>query len=399
MGEHDFRHGDAEHIAGLRADGDSLTIELNAPSHDFLERISVPFLCPVPIGTPWIPGGAGAYAGYPHRAAMPVSSTGPYYIADHLDGEYSILKPNPNYPGPRPAFDAVALREGVDPGIAVGQVEGGSWDGMVHVFDPILTPTGPVAAKYGGEDVADDDLRFYPVPFPLTGFFAFNASRPAFSDPDVRRAAALVVDREKLAAIWGNKPTDQFLPPVVPGFEDRELYALDGSGVDEARALMGGRTVSAVFGIPAGNERFRLEAEVVRSNLAPIGIDIEIREFPDLGSASRAPDTEIDMMGAGDDLPFVETASFLTDLMFYAMPRSWLPEGVAEQVVALDELSGVERQSAAVALADRLATDEVPIAVDLYGAVPILLAPSLGCRAFSPVGYGVDLAGLCPSQA
>ncbi len=396
-GEREFRHGDADHISGLRADGDVLTVELIAPAPDFVERLSIPFFCPVPTHTPLIAGGAGAYAGYPHRAALPVPSAGPYYIADHLDGEYAILKPNPNYAGPRThAFDAIALREGIDPGIAVGLVESGSWDGIVHVFDPLLTPTGPVAQKYGAEDASGEALRYYAAPTTVTGFFAFNANRPAFSDPDVRRAAALAIDRETLAAIWGNVPTDQLLSPAMPGFEDKELYALDGSGVDEARSLMGGRTVTAVFGIGAGNDRARQEAEVVRSNLAPIGITVEIQEFADLASALRAP---IDMIGGGDQLPYADPASFLFDLLSFAVPRSWLPEGVPEQVAALGGLTGPERRSAAVALADRLATDEVPIAVDLFGAIPFLLSSSLGCRGFPPLGYGVDLAALCPSQA
>ena len=51
-GESEFRRGDADHISGLRASGDTLTIELTAPSPDFLERLAVPIFCPVPTDTP-----------------------------------------------------------------------------------------------------------------------------------------------------------------------------------------------------------------------------------------------------------------------------------------------------------------------------------------------------------
>ena len=400
-GEGEFRRGEADHISGLRAEGDTLTIVLRGPAPDFLERLSLPFFCPVPTDTPVVPGGVGAYAGYPHRAPLPVPSAGPYYIADHLDGEYTILEPNPNYAGPRPqAFDAIALREGVDPGLAVGLVEGGTWDGIIHVFDPLLDPTGPVAEKYGLQDQTGEALRYYATPAPITGFFTFNASRPPFSDPDVRRAAAIMIDRGALAAIWGHAPADQILPPVMPGFEDRQLYAPDGSGFEEARTLMRGRTVTAVMAIPSVNDRYRREAEVVRSNLAPIGINVEIVAFADRYSAVREPDAKIDLMGVGHWQPFADPATFLYDLVFFGdSPRTWFPERVERQVEALSELSGAKRRSAAVALADRLASVEVPVAVDFTGVTPTLLSPSLGCREFPPFGFGVDLAALCPSRA
>jgi ABC-type transport system substrate-binding protein/class 3 adenylate cyclase len=399
-GERAFLAGDVDHISGLRAEGDTLTIELTEPSPNFLERLSVPFFCPVPTDTPPVPGGAGAYAGYPHRVPLAVPSAGPYYIADHLDGEYAILKRNPNYTGPRPhAFDAIALREGVDTGLAVGQVESGSWDGIIHVSDPLLYATGPVAEKYGDKDGSGEGLGFHATPSPVIFHLAFNSSRGPFSDPDVRRAAALAIDRDALAAIWGLLPADQFLPPVMWGFEELDLYPLDGSGIDEARTLMRGRTVTAVMAIDESNDLGRQEAEVVSSNLAAIGITVQIEEFPDRARALRERDAKIDLISTGNVQPYGDPAPFLFDTLLVTMPRSWLPEGVAEQVERLLALTGEERRSATVALADRLATIEVPIAASLSGAIPTLLGPSLGCQVFPPLGFGVDLAALCPSEA
>ena len=226
-----------------------------------------------------------------------------------------------------------------------------SGTGITHVADPLLTPAGPIAEKYGGEDASGDAAHYYAAPNPDTGYFEFNGSRPPFSDPDVRRAAALAIDRQALAEIWGNVPSDQLLPPVMPGV-DQELYPQDGSRLDEARALLHGRTVRAVMGVGVGNDRGRREAEIVRSNLAPIGIDVEIEEIPGLGYDPPPADADVDLYGLGIG-PFLYAG---------------------------------------------LATDEVPVAVTIYGAIPTLLSPSLGCRAFPPFGYGVDLAALCPSH-
>ncbi|MGA9162062.1 MAG: ABC transporter substrate-binding protein, partial [Actinomycetota bacterium] len=399
-GESEFLRGDADHISGLRAEGDTLTIELREPSADFLHRLSYPFFCPVPTDSPLVAGGAGAFVGYPHRTPQAVPSAGPYYIADHLNGEYTILKRNPNYSGPRPhAFDAIALREGIDPGVAVGLVERGSWDGITHVFDPLLTPTGPVAEKYGGEGTSEGSLWYDAVPWPLLGYLIFNASRPTFSDPDVRRAAALALDRESVAALWGHAPTDQLLPPVTSGFVDRELYPLDGSGLDEARSLMDGRRATAVFGVESGNDRARQEAEIVRDDLSAIGITVEIEEFPDVDGAAWERGADIDIIGSGFEFGSWDPASFLINVLKYGTPHSWLPKGVLDELGELLPLTGSERRTTALALADRLATGDVPIAADLSGVTPTLLAPSIGCRVVPPFAYGVDLAALCPSQA
>ena len=137
----------------------------------------------------------------------------------------------------------------------------------------------------------------------------------------------------------------------------------------------------------------------MRSNLAPIGITVEIEEAPRLFSVCRTrTPRSICSAPAGGSTTRTLRPSCYHMLLVLRMPPSWLPEGVAEQVEALFELTGAERRSAAAALADRLATDEVPVAAILFGAIPTLLAPSLGCRVFPAFGYGIDLAALCPSQ-
>jgi hypothetical protein len=58
-----------------------------------LSRISLPFFSPVPPGAPAITGGVSAEAA--------LASPGPYYIAGRVNGEWAILRQNPNYRGPR----------------------------------------------------------------------------------------------------------------------------------------------------------------------------------------------------------------------------------------------------------------------------------------------------------
>jgi ABC-type oligopeptide transport system substrate-binding subunit len=241
-GEAAFRDGKADHISGLRANGDQLTVTLVKPSLDFLGRLSLPFFCPVPTGTPIVPGGAVVTIGTGDAGNGMVPSAGPYYIADAFNGEYTILRRNPNYRGPRPyALDAIALREGIDPGQAVQRVESGSWDGVVNLYDALLGPGGPLESQWGPDSdaAANGDQRWFGEPFPGIDALAFNAGRPAFSNPDVRRAAAVALDRSDLAAVFNESPTAALLPPAQSGQSGQagpEPFTLDGPDVQEGLA-------------------------------------------------------------------------------------------------------------------------------------------------------------------
>jgi peptide/nickel transport system substrate-binding protein len=398
-GEQAFRAGKAAHVSGLRADGNRLSITLTSPSPDFLQRLALPFFCPVPIGTPVVAGGANR--GSADNYSMP--SAGPYYVADWNNDRYVILKRNPNYHGPRPhALDAIALREGVDAAVAVDRIQHEGWDGIVSsghngssLFDPLLGPRGALASRYGEKSSGAN--RYIPVPVPETGFIALNATRGPFTNPAMRRAAALAINRAALAAIWGQVPTDQLLPPMFPGFRDRELYSLGTPDLDKAAALTKGRRATAVMAIYSGCDPCSQEAEAVQAELDRIGIRVRIKEYENAFDAARKPGAKIDILDSGFQLDYADSASFLVRMFSDATPPSWLTAEVRRDVDKVARLSGSDRQSVAAAVADRLAAHAVPVIA--YGNLVQgeLLAPSVGCRVFPPFSPGVDLAALCRS--
>jgi class 3 adenylate cyclase/ABC-type transport system substrate-binding protein/DNA-binding beta-propeller fold protein YncE len=391
-----FRDGKARHIAGLRAHGDTLSITLEAPSPDLLERLAMPFFCPVPTDTPVVPGGAFEYVpGGAGQASVP--SAGPYYMADVFNGEYAILLRNPNYPGPRRrALDAIALREGVDAGVAVSRVQEDGWHGVTTIFEPLLDPGSALDTEWGPRSAAakDGDQRFFPAPVPHLGYIAFNAGGPPFDDADVRRAAAHVINRQELASVWRQIPTDQLLPPLEPGFEDRDLFPLAAPALNQARALMRGRRVTAVMGIFRDCDPCRREADAVTDQLGAIGIDVDVEEFDNPWDAARQGES-INLIDGGTTLDFLDAASFLEALLIQDIPRRWLPTSVRDAVERLSILSGPRRQRQANALADRLAKRDVPIAAVGVPHVGGFFSPTLRCRVFPPLGYGIDLATMC----
>jgi hypothetical protein len=79
------------------------------------------------------------------------------------------------------------------------------------------------------------------------------------------------------------------------------------------------------------------------------------------------------------------------------LPRGWAPAGAQEQVKTIAAMSGDGRQAAAAALADRLATVEVPVAAYGTPQTSQFIGPRIGCRTFSAFAYGLNLATVCPT--
>jgi DNA-binding SARP family transcriptional activator/ABC-type transport system substrate-binding protein/outer membrane protein assembly factor BamB len=404
QGEQAFRNGKADHISGLRAAGDRLSITLTKPSPGLPYHMADPAFCPVPIRTRFIPGGANRRVGDAGDYSMP--SAGPYYVAAWRNEKYVILKRNPNYHGPRPhALDSIVLREGLDATVALDRIRHGGWDGIVssghtgaELTDPLLDPTGGVAARYGKTSSSHDQ---YVAPrMPHVGFLILNAVRGPFTDRTVRRAAALALDRAEIARVWGNMvPADQLLPPVAAGFHERNLYPLDTPDLRAAAALMHGRRFDVVMGVFRDALAIQ-QGRLVRAELDQIGLRVKLITFPDEETFNRILDRggEIDLVDGGlfasiDGADFLESA--VTVGGPGAAPRRFLTQKVRSEVKRVTRLTGKERWSAAGRLADRLAAYDVPLIAYGNRVEDELFAPTVGCRVFPPESYGVDLAALC----
>ena len=412
QGERAFRHGAATHISGLRAHGDTLSITLTRPSPDFLERLTTPFFCPVPIGTPFVPGG-------PHQGGTNtfiggyIDSAGPYYVEHFANERWVILKRNPNYHGPRPhALDVIAIREGVAASAALDRVQNGGWDGITSMTDPLLDPGGSLDHQWGAQSTvaASGGQRSFLSPIAQTRFIAFNSRRGIFADPRMRQAAALALDRNALAAAWEDVPTDQLLSPALPRGPDHQPYPLTPS-LARAKALMDGRAGRARMPIPAGCNPCAEAARSVQTNLAAIGIDVTVTELrghapelepgtrfdPKIDNAAPAlkPGTRFDLLDTSTEILFPDSASFLTN-MLQTIPAGWVTANVKSKVDHLARLSGDLRQTVAAALATHLTKYELPAAAYATPQISQFFSPRLGCRIFPPFGYGVDLAALCP---
>jgi hypothetical protein len=161
--------------------------------------------------------------------------------------------------------------------------------------------------------------------------------------------------------------------------------------------MKGRRGGNALMGIPAGCDQCTEAAHVVRRDFAKVGINVTIKKLDDPGAAIESGAT-FDLLDTSTALPYPDSASFLAR-MFDDIPSGWVPAGVRTQVKGLADTSGNRRQAAAASAADRLATEEVPVATYGTPQASQFISPRIGCRVLSPFANGLNLAAACTNAS
>ena len=395
VGAKAYMAGTAPHIAGVVARGNTLTVHLTARAPDLATRLAMPFFCAVPLGTPVNPTGVPV-----------IPSAGPYYVVSYTPGQGAVLKRNPNYRGPRlQRPEEIDYSVGVGKGQSLKEIEAGradfAADGVPSQAVPRLTRRygqGSSAAKAGRQ-------RFFVNPLLETTYLALNTSRPPFADERLRRAVSYAIDRRALARIAGlastaATPTDQFLPPGMPGFRDVRAYPF-APDVARARSLTRGRSGHVVL-YALSAPRDRQAAQVIQANLAVFGLDVETKFFP-LGQlfariTTKGEPFDAALVGWVADYP--DPADFLglfdgasiapknnLDLAYFDDPA--YNRGLDEAA----RLDGKRRYLAYGALDADLAR-KAPIAAVWNGAEQDFFSARMGCQVYQPI-YGIDLGALC----
>lgn len=387
----EFRSGAADGVSGLMAEGDNLTIRLQAPSPTFLHRLALSMACAVPAGTPALRSGL--------NPMPPVSGAGPYYVASRLTRRLVILKKNPNYPGPRPQyFDAIAIRMRMAPATAIDHVRSGVSDAaMLPGDEPLAGADSLIALEWGpgSENAQNGDQRWFGAPRPVVEYLALNATRGVFSDPDVRRAVALALDRAELARIFVLTPTDDLYLPGMPGapFPDEPIAEPNRAA---ALDLMNGRSFDVTMqGFPQECiECGRFEDALIRQ-LGEIGINVEERMADDYPADAFEAGSGVDLLlfGIGTDIPdSVELLSGLRE-------NAWLGDDTMSELTRLEGLSGAARSDGAIAFARQLVDEEFLVVPIGYPAFPMFLSERIGCGFVQPAIGAVDLLSLCVEDA
>ena len=393
IGVEEYRAGTADHVSGLVAEGDRLTITLEAPAANFLHRLALSYACPVPVGTPALRSGL--------NPEPPVAGAGPYYLAEMISKRLVVFLPNPNYEGSRPQpFDAIAVKMKTEPADAIDQVLQGTLDAAMLAGDnPASGPGSSIAEEWGpaSPNAADGDPRWFGAPRLGVDFLALNTTRPAFSDPDVRRAVALAIDRDALSRILVNVPTSDLLVPSVPGSAGISASVPDPE-VEQALELMGGRELDVTM--QASPDEWGCgpcrEFEVaVTGQLKAIGITVTVSHTDEVHMGDAfASDSEVDLLlwGTGTDVP--DPVAFLGSLR--EIP--WVGDANLQELDRLVDLEGQARIDGAATLADRIVDEDTLVIPIAYPVFPFFMSERIGCGFVQPAIGAVDLLSLCVDE-
>ncbi len=255
-------------------------------------------------------------------------------------------------------------------------------------------------ARYGpGSPAADaGGQRYFSGPSPAVSGYVFNPRRPLFARAAMRRAVNYAIDRRALArhpipAALAGRPTDQHIPPGWPGYRDAAIYPLGGPNLAVARRLAGGGHHRGVLYTCNGAECIE-QAQIVRQNLAAIGIDLEIRVFPygTVFARLEDPDEPYDISFTGW-IGWVPDPSDFAGVYFGIHGSTAFLNGTP-RVRDAARLTGAPRAAAYAALDRDLAAHEAPFAMAVSAATTDFFSARIGCQAEHPI-YGIDLSALC----
>lgn len=364
---------------GVKARGTQLVIRFTRPTPDFPARTTMPFFCAVPPTLPPDPEGRVEFPG-----------SGPYYVSKYDRGRRITLRRNRFYGG-KPAhvdgfeFDLQAATYGE----VIERIERGEADWGFAPPPFMLDPARGLKRKYG-----INRGRFFLKPGYTLVVFLLNSRGPLFrNNPRLRQAVNFAVDRPELLKGGSARPTDQLLPPGIPGFRNERIYPLTGPNLRRARELASGHRRSGkavLYVIDTSSEQER--AQILVRNLREIGIDVDVKGFtrPAFGGQLVNPRAAFDIASWAWGPDYIDPNQYTNFLFVRSNPGGGIGRLDSPRYSRLLEraarLSGDARYRAYGELDVRLSRDAAAAVPLGYGGVPTLISSRVapGCVVLKP---------------
>jgi ABC-type oligopeptide transport system substrate-binding subunit len=250
--------GKAQHVSGVTAKGNRLTIRLAKPDSSFLTKLTMPFFQATSTKVPPTHEVTGAYP-----------SAGPYRFTRNDVNVLTSIRRNPYYRGTRPHN-----LTGVDVEWNFKQTPGDTPDETSPSPDQIPG----LVAKYGV-----NKSRFWAKPENCVGWLLFNNKHGLFKNNiSMRKAVNWAVDRKAYVATAGpyvGSPWTHLLPPGSPGsIGTRKLQPYSPSpNLARAKKLAKGhfKDGKIVVGYRSSGTINPAQAQVVRHDLIRLGFKPE----------------------------------------------------------------------------------------------------------------------------
>ena len=223
-----FQKHKAKEISGIETDDKTgrIVIHLTEPQGSFEDLLALLFTAPVPADTP------------DETATKTVPpATGPYAIVDVKPGKGWSYVRNPQWAKNNAALipevpsghvDRIEAKVTENQSTQVNDIEQGHTNWMFGSLPP--DRVAEVKSKYEG-------TQYRAVPGVGLEFIWMNTTQPPFNDLEVRQAVNYAIDPRQVERVFAGEltPTQQIIPPGVPGYQKLGLYPYD---MAKARALL-----------------------------------------------------------------------------------------------------------------------------------------------------------------
>ena len=225
VGATDYADGKADSISGITTDDTTgaITIQLEDPNGTFNNVLGLMFAAPVPPSTPLDKDATNT----------PPPSSGPFMISKVDAPRTLTMERNPQFKTVKDAgadqvadahVDKITITQNKSNSAQVTGVQQNKIDFMVDPPDADRLPE--VKAKFSDRFRLEESINTY--------YFWMNNQKAPFNDVKVRQAINYAIDPEALNRVFGGRmhPTQQILPPGMPGYQEQKLYP----GPDMAKA-------------------------------------------------------------------------------------------------------------------------------------------------------------------
>ena len=338
---HDRAPGDLM-LDEITAEGNILTLKTKEPRPALLNYLCDPYGCIIDVD-------AGFEDGI-------VAGTGPYIAVDCVSGDHLKLVKNENYWGGTPHIDELTIRtisngDTLSSALAAGDIDAAY--GMAYEAYPLF---------------AGDNYRFSQIATSRAFFCWMNYESPLTSDPVIRKAIAMGINKEGFVATLldgnGEVATGAFPDSFSFGGSTLKTETYDPEG---AKALLeeagwdGSQTLQ--YYIPSSDSNVVLASQIIEQQLAAVGIKIQINTV-DFGTLME--------VAGKNEFDFFSVQYTITPTDYWADENSlvnseeswtggWMNETVSEQLEVTQTDPDENNIKAAYLAVDKVLMEEVPM--------------------------------------
>ncbi len=360
---------------GLRADGDTVVVDLRRPATYFLSITASPSLAVYPRSE------------YDRDPQLPVVVSGAYIPTNPTPGVIHLAG-NPNYWAGMPPLDQVDLVTDLGDDDPLSAFQNGTLD---------LTGVGGADASWIQYDQNLGPNLRHSTDFTVS-YYGFDTRVPPFDNPQVRLAFAKAVDWDRIVRLSDTPVATSLVPTGIPGRDDEDHRPTFDP--EAARQLLADASFPNGEGFPTvilatyGVGYELTVAEELETNLG-VDVQIEAQDFRDyIGRSHEAGSPGMFTMAWSADYPHPhDFLGLLLETGSGSNEGAWSNadyDALLEQAAATDDL---EEQQALYTQAQEILETDAPIVPLAYGESWSLAQPGLLGAVESGVGI-VRIAGL-----